>query len=153
MTAAIEVDVDALWSITNDVWTTFVAEDAVVLPLDVVPPLTASDVSSRVAIHGDATGSVVVRCDRASATALARRLFDLPEDAMPDDDDIVDALGELANIVGGNVKSLSLGQSSLTLPSVGSSADVEHGDVLVCAAEVVWPEGRATLVVGQPHKT
>lgn len=151
MTAAIEVDVDALWSITNDVWTTFVSEEAVVLSLDAMPPLAPSDVSSRVAILGDAVGSVVVRCDRPSAIALARRLFDLAQDATPDEDDIADALGELANIVGGNVKSLGLGESSLTLPSVGASADVEVGDVLMCAAEVIWDEGRATLAVGQPH--
>ncbi|SHG28112.1 Chemotaxis phosphatase CheX [Jatrophihabitans endophyticus] len=152
MTAAIEVDVDSLGSITTDVWTSFVAEDAVVLPLDDVPLHALTDVSSRVVIEGDASGCVVVRCDPSSAAALARRLFRLGDSVEPDDEDVADALGEMANIVGGNVKSLGLGDSRLTLPAVGASGEVENGDRLVCAADVIWEDGRAILFVGLPYQ-
>ena len=38
---------------------------------------------------------------------------------MLDDEDIDDALGELANVVGGNVKAVLPGPSALGLPEVG----------------------------------
>ena len=40
---------------------------------------------------------------------------------MLDDEDVDDALGELANVVGGNVKAVLPGPSVLGLPEVGTA--------------------------------
>ncbi|GAB2462099.1 chemotaxis protein CheX [Jatrophihabitans fulvus] len=146
-TAPIEVDVDALGTITTDVWTTFVAEDAIAVPAEDVLPTAGDDLAGRVSIEGDATGVVVVRCDPQSAASLTRRLFKLADDAAVDDEAVSDALGELANIVGGNVKSLGLGESRLTLPEVGAGEVIEAGTDPTCVVDVFWPDGRATLLV------
>jgi hypothetical protein len=38
-----------------------------------------------------------------------------------DDEDVADALGELANVLGGNIKSVLPGESRLGLPQIGSA--------------------------------
>jgi hypothetical protein len=38
-----------------------------------------------------------------------------------DDEDVADALGELANVLGGNIKSVLPGPSALGLPKIGSA--------------------------------
>jgi chemotaxis protein CheX len=53
-----------------------------------------------------------------------------------DEDDIVDAMGEMANVIGGNLKSLLPGPSSLGLPIVVTS---ETG------AGMRWPNSVASL--------
>ena len=50
-------------------------------------------------------------------------------------DEIEDALGELANVVGGNVKAVLAGPSVLGLPEIGT-APVATADV--CRIDVLW---------------
>ncbi|MFQ5556613.1 MAG: chemotaxis protein CheX [Acidimicrobiales bacterium] len=67
----------------------------------------------------DAGGLVALRCGPELAASVAAALFELEVDEVGEDD-IIDAMGELANITGGNVKSLLGARSSLTLPTVAS---------------------------------
>ncbi len=76
--------------------------------------------------------SVVIQCDVSLATLLAQTLFRVTaEDIEPAD--ISDALGEIANIVGGNVKGVLALDTTLTLPRVDPSGipDVSHLDGVV----------------------
>jgi chemotaxis protein CheX len=83
-------------------------------------------VVGRVEISGGWEGVVTIDCDAELAADVAAAMFGLDEgDAAPDE--IRDALGELANMAGGNIKSLLPGPSQLGLPVV--SDDVEPATV------------------------
>lgn len=144
----LSIGVEELESITADVWSTFVGEDAVVLPFPSERPNHDADITAHVRIRGSVAAAVVVACDSASAGDLARRMFDLGPDGEAGAEDIADALGELSNIVGGNVKSLAPDAASLTLPEVG--AGELPGDSLgvpLCWVDVVWDGGQAGLSI------
>jgi chemotaxis protein CheX len=76
-----------------------------------------SDVHSSVSITGSWTGHVVF----ASSSAAARRAtaaFMATEVEQVSTEDVADVLGELANIVGGNVKAMLPPGATLSLPQV-----------------------------------
>ena len=61
---------------------------------------------------------------------------------MLDEEDIEDGLGELANVVGGNVKAVLPGPSALGLPVVGA-APVAGSDT--CRVDLLW-RGRSLTI-------
>src|SRR5207253_367907 len=61
-------------------------------------------------------GAVWLRCPEALARDVAGFLFGRPPDEV-EKDDLRDALGELANIIGGNLKALMSGVCRLGLPT------------------------------------
>ena len=54
-----------------------------------------------------------------------------------DHEDVADAFGEIANVVGGNVKAALPGPSTLGLPQVGAAPAVRNPED-VCRLEVLW---------------
>lgn len=144
------VGVEQLDSITADIWATYVAAESVVMAFgaqDADPART--DISAQVDIHGEITGTVVVACDSGSAADLARRMFGLEPPEEPTMIEVADALGELANVVGGNVKALASHPGELTLPLVHAHERIVGWPRSrpSCGVEVVWDGGRATLFV------
>jgi chemotaxis protein CheX len=82
------------------------------------PPVPGGEVSSSlVGITGTWDGAVIVACDRDLAVRFAMAMFALAESEVSDDE-INDALGELANMVGGNFKSMLPPICNLSLPTV-----------------------------------
>jgi hypothetical protein len=88
------------------------------------PPFDVEDldpagesVTGYVDIFGGWEGRVLVSTTDAGAREIAARLLDLPPSAV-EPADLADAIGELANIVGGSVKSCLVAHASLSLPSV-----------------------------------
>jgi chemotaxis protein CheX len=83
-----------------------------------------------VRISGAWHGTVTVACDREAATRIATVMLDrAPRDAA----ELADAIGEVANMTGGNVKALLPGPSLLSLPAVaeeGSPAATAPGDLV-----------------------
>ncbi len=122
-------------SIAQEAWISLVGEEEVLVPLPgeaVVDP-----VSSWVDIVGPWTGSVVLTTGRRTAEELTRALL---RDYAPDvleDEDVADAFGEIANVVGGNVKAALPGPSGLSLPDVGE-APAPRNPADVCRIEVLW---------------
>ena len=57
---------------------------------------------------------------RSAAHALTRSLLMMGAEETVGPDDLVDAFGELANVVGGNVKSLLAAPAVLSLPTVAA---------------------------------
>jgi chemotaxis protein CheX len=94
------------------------------LALDVIPSAEGSGplgLRGRVSIGGAWHGEVVFECSRA----LSRILGDvMVRSGSPDTlaEDARDAVGELTNIVAGNVKALVPGHCTLSLPEVEESA-------------------------------
>ena len=84
-------------------------------------------------LAGDWNGAVLLECDRSQACRFAGRFLSI--DAPESVDDVVrDVLGELANIIGGNLKCvLTRGVIRLSMPSV---VDGDNYSLRVCGAEV-----------------
>jgi chemotaxis protein CheX len=76
-----------------------------------------SDVHSSVSISGSWTGHVVYASSEAAARKAAAAFLAMGEDEVSPED-IADVLGELANIVGGNVKAMLPQGALLSLPQV-----------------------------------
>ena len=64
----------------------------------------------------------VVRTETVAAHELTRALLMMGPEEVVGPDDLVDAFGELANVVGGNVKSLLAAPAALSLPTVAAHA-------------------------------
>ena len=73
-------------------------------------------------ITGSWSGSVVVECPEGLSRIVAATMFESEHDAMAEDE-LVDVIGELANMLGGNVKALLEGESLLSLPTVVRGSD------------------------------
>jgi CheY-specific phosphatase CheX len=103
----------------------FAREDAV--PDDAGTVATVPDRMTRtltaiVDINGDFNGSVSVRCRRTTAERIASVMFDAPEPDLSRED-VIDALGEFANMAAGAVKGMLDGDKTLGLPTVGEGID------------------------------
>jgi chemotaxis protein CheX len=139
------LDEATLQGIVEEAWLALVGDDEFLLPMPGGLPDDA--VSSWVEVVGPWTGSVVLTASRSTAEQLARCL--LKEHAPPvlDDEDIEDALGELANVVGGNVKGVLPGPSVLGLPEIGVAPEPgEPADT--CRVDLLW-RGQSLTISAQ----
>jgi CheY-specific phosphatase CheX len=76
-----------------------------------------------VQIDGAWEGAVMLQCPRVLADRLTSVLFQ--GDGTPTPDDVRDAMGELTNMLAGNVKALLAEPSRISLPTVALGADYE----------------------------
>jgi chemotaxis protein CheX len=76
-----------------------------------------SPITGCVHIAGEWTGAVMVQTTGELATFAACRIFALEEDEVQKND-CQDTMAEIANMIGGNIKSLVPGPSVLSLPTV-----------------------------------
>jgi CheY-specific phosphatase CheX len=96
-------------------------------------------------VGGPMPGRVLLGTDRYTATLLTRALLAMGEDEPVGDEDFSDALGEVANVVGGNVKSLVPEAGALTLPTVTHEAPPRDPSALLYELPLAW-RGRAIVV-------
>ena len=129
------IDVATVLSIAEEAWVALVGEDEVLVPLP--GDLPADILSSWVDIIGPWTGSVVLTTGRGTAEELSRALLREHAPEVLEDEDVADAFGELANVVGGNVKAALPGHSRLSLPQVGN-APLVRNPADVCRIDVLW---------------
>jgi chemotaxis protein CheX len=138
MTALAHAD---LSDVIDQVWSSFVGEDQPLLPR-LVPAGTPFDTgdtwSATVTISDGWHGSVTVELSHRVALQLTRTMLFLTEADDIADADVADAVGELVNMIGGNVKSLMPGPSRLSLPAVSAGRAVLPSD----AAEVARLDGQ-----------
>jgi len=66
---------------------------------------------------GEWSGAVLLECSLQMAFAITAQLMRIPK-PLQFDEDVYDALGELANMIGGNLKSVLPRGVSLSMPSV-----------------------------------
>ncbi|TNM44209.1 chemotaxis protein CheX [Nocardioides albidus] len=155
MTAVDAPAVEDLLAVTEDVWLALVGDDDPLLPRAVPPgsPFDAAAWSSVTTISGGWQGAVTVELDEALARRLTTQMLDLPADEAPSDSDVADAVGELVNMVGGNVKSLMPGPSVLSLPAVAAGRAAFASDTaLACRLDLVWRDAPLRISVHIPQE-
>ena len=129
------IDEATVETIAQDAWIALVGEEEVLVPLPGEP--VTDPLSSWVDVVGPWTGSVVLTTGRRTAEELTRALLREHSPEVLEDEDVVDAFGEIANVVGGNVKAALPGSSGLSLPDVGDApAPRNPGDV--CRVDLLW---------------
>jgi chemotaxis protein CheX len=107
------VDEQSLRDFADNIWSTMLG-----LSLDGAPAPEAEDyITGCVQITGDWQGAVTVELAVPLARRVAAALFAM-EPAELGDGEVCDAVGELANMLGGNVKALLDGSCRLSLPAV-----------------------------------
>jgi chemotaxis protein CheX len=129
------IDEATVQGIVDETWLSLLGVEEVLVPAPAQLP--ADVLSAWVQISGPWSGAVVLTCGRSTAEELSRTLLHEPDTASLDDEDIADALGELANVVGGNVKALLPAPSVLGLPEVGSAPPV-GSPADTCGVAVLW---------------
>lgn len=137
------VDEETLTQVTSDICCTMLG-----LPMYPVfddGPAEAS-LLAKVHISGEWKATLEVATTPVVATLIAAQMFEL-DPASIQTADLYDALGEIANMVGGNVKGIVNGELDLSLPSVQTCA----GPTVVMAGSTVvrmaCPDGPLTVTL------
>ncbi|WP_433827465.1 chemotaxis protein CheX [Actinoplanes sp. CA-015351] len=117
MSVEVEVNESDLAEMVEQVWESYLDPEGVSPLIPTYDENQPSEVHSSVSITGSWSGHVVfasshVAARRAAAAFLAMEAEEVSEE------DISDTLGELANIVGGNVKAMLPSGAQLSLPQV-----------------------------------
>jgi chemotaxis protein CheX len=117
MSVEVEVNENDLAEMVEQVWESYLDPEGINPLIPTYDENQPSDVHSSVSITGSWSGHVVY----ASSTTAARRAaaaFLAMEAEEVSQEDMTDVLGELANIVGGNVKAMLPPGALLSLPQV-----------------------------------
>jgi chemotaxis protein CheX len=123
-TASATLSDEQIVEITREVWASFLGdeEQAHLELVPVVDPETAGvTVTGCVTVSGGWKGSVLLSCAEELATKAAAEMFMADADALTNDE-IADAVGELANMVGGTIKAAMPGPSQLSIPTVATGS-------------------------------
>lgn len=147
--AAAPATAEDLAALVEEIWASLV--DVETEPLVPVADVRATEPltdrwSGQVVVDGDWRGIVRVDVAVPMAEALAARMLG----GTPGPADLEDAVGELANMIGGNVKSLVPGDGTLSLPAAGHPLPTARG-VLVCRSDHQWAGHRLSVMVLTPH--
>lgn len=115
-----EPSLDDIYSLTQQVCDSVLGMSAELLEGSPVPVRT--EVMACVQITGAWQGAVVVTCARAVAEAITEAMFAM-DPGTTSAEELDDAMGEMANMIGGNIKGLMPGPSQLSLPTVAEGTD------------------------------
>lgn len=117
------IDQHVVHEIVGEIWESMLGLE--IAPIeDCEPPAVSREVRAAVQITGAWEGGVVIECDEQAASAFTAAMLGLGDDK-PDESDIHDVAGELANMVGGNVKAVIGVETRLSLPTVVIGAQLE----------------------------
>jgi chemotaxis protein CheX len=114
----VRVDDELVLSVVDQVWDTLL--EAPATPWAGPEPSGPDVLRAEVALRGEWNGLVRLTCDTATAALIAARMLSLAPHEDLAAEDVHDAVGEVVNVVGGNVKGALGGQTSLGLPEVGA---------------------------------
>ena len=109
MSAAIDMGIfaETVFAIAEEVFTAMIDPEPDVLRPAPEPVELSEDATwAWVDVHGEHPGRVMLGTDHATAEMLTRALLAVPEGEAVSEADFVDAVGEIANVVGGNIKAL-----------------------------------------------
>lgn len=107
-----------LVEIVNEVWAAYLQQSEA-QPTDTEPAYDQRPITGAISITGAWEGHVRVLVPPAAAADITGLMLAMPPDEVTDQD-ISDAIGELINIVGGNVKNRSPQPTKIGLPVVAT---------------------------------
>ena len=110
--------------IAQDVWLSMLGVEIQPAPSHAAIDASVRSLSGCVHMSGAWEGSVVISCVAELAHQATEAMFGLDEGAASSEE-IHDTIGELANMIGGNVKALMPAPSQLSLPSVSEGTGLE----------------------------
>jgi chemotaxis protein CheX len=117
MSVEVEVSADDLAEMVEQVWMSYLDPEGVSPLIPTYDEDQPSEVHSSVSITGSWTGHVVYASSNVAARRAAAAFLAMEADEVSPED-LSDVLGELANIVGGNVKAMLPPGCFLSLPQV-----------------------------------
>jgi chemotaxis protein CheX len=129
-----------LLAIAEMVWTSYLdptGEHPLVVDGVPDPGTGPAEVVATVAISGAWDGRVLLCFSPPAARRAAAALLGIEEADEVGDGDVADAIGELANIIGGGVKSLMPQPTALSLPAVSAHGFPDLGHEL-CRVTGTW---------------
>ena len=136
---SIAVTAEAVEAIASDIFEAMVdGEPGHVTPWFGGEPSFTDPRYTWVDVRGGVVARVLLVTGRETGERITRALLGLPEDAEVEDADLVDAAGELVNVVGGNVKSLVIDGGALTLPTVAHEAPKTEGAAQIFETVMGW---------------
>lgn len=137
--------------VVGQVWTSFLGEAEPLLPYPLPagsPFEAASAWSAAVTISGGWAGVVTVELAEPVAHKLTTEMLGSEE---VEDGDVADAVGELVNMIGGNIKSLMPGPSVLSLPVVAAGRAAHPSDAVeVSRLDGIWTGAPVRVTVHTP---
>jgi chemotaxis protein CheX len=126
-----EASVEMLVQIVESVFMTMMNLD--VSPSDASWSPAGDRLTSFVHLTGDWNGAVLFDCNPRQACQFAGRILSMdPPDIV--DDDVRDVLGELANMIGGNMKCCMPAGVQLSMPTVMEGRDY---DMRICGSQIL----------------
>ncbi|MDO8106094.1 chemotaxis protein CheX [Isoptericola sp. b441] len=140
MSAAIDMSVfsETVFAIAEEVFSAMIDPEPGALQPSVEDVEAPADATyAWVDVHGEHPGRVMLGTEHETAMLLTRALLMMAQDEEVSDADFVDAVGEIANVVGGNVKALVPDPGPLTLPQVAAEPPAD-GAVLLHDAQFAW---------------
>lgn len=126
-------DREQVRTVVRTVWSTQIGLDI----HDVDEPIGAPDgetLTATVHITGDFRGGILIECSRVLVRRAAGIMFSLPDEELSADDER-DVIGELTNVVAGNIKALIPGTNSLSLPTIVEGTDYQVSSVDVKSSD------------------
>lgn len=143
MTLTMEPSLGDVHAVVEEVWSSFLGAEDPILPIP--SGLPVGEWMAAITVSGGWDAQVTVNLTERGAYGVTSTMLMCPEDECSDED-LRDALGELVNMVGGNIKSLMAGHAVLSLPLVGHG-DISPGSHLVevCRLDLTW-RGEPVLV-------
>jgi chemotaxis protein CheX len=134
-----------LAALLGQVWDSFIGEDVTMIESAVHAPKGQIAADERavasVSITGPWNGHLMISMSEDAASLVAGLLFEL-EPADVGVSELADAIGELANVVGGNVKAMLPEPSTLSLPQVvvDAHAVTLYSACLKASSTIAWRE-------------
>lgn len=139
-------------AVLEEVWGSFLGDGAPLLPGG--PDLPSHAWYAAITVTGEWEALMVVGLPLTLADRVTATMLGLPADEPCSEEDVTDALGELINIVGGGIKSLMPGPSSLSLPLVAQGPVSSTSDLVeVCEIDITWHGEPIRLSIAVPKSS
>jgi chemotaxis protein CheX len=126
-------DEQLIRTVIRSVWSTQLGLEIADLPGPPDARSTGATHTAVIHISGDFRGVVRLKASLPLVRRAAAVMFGLPEDRL-DRSDECDVVGELANVVAGNIKALIPGSSNISLPTIVEGSDYRISTVAIASS-------------------
>jgi len=154
MSVEVEVNESDLAEMVEQVWMSYMDPEGISPLIPNYDENQSSEVHSSVSITGSWHGHVVYASSTTAARRAAAAFLAMGEEEVSDED-LSDVLGELANIIGGNVKAMLPPGAFLSLPQVmlaPQSATKYPSAVRITGVYGTWEEEPVSVSMWQSRQ-